>query len=105
MAETIYLLAAFIGGLLLGGFFFGGLWWTVRKGLASPRPSLWFVSSYLVRTAVVTLGFYALAGGSWSRLAACLGGFIVARLVATGIGRSRETAAVPQEDGHAAQSR
>lgn len=105
MSETMYLPAAFIGGLLLGGFFFGGLWWTVRKGLASPRPALWFVVSYIARIAVVATGFYALAGGRWSRLAACLVGFILARLVATRSGRSMKTDVLPPEAGHAAESR
>ncbi|KAB2887994.1 MAG: hypothetical protein F9K32_18100 [Desulfobulbaceae bacterium] len=105
MAEIISLLLAVVGGSVLGGLFFGGLWWTVRKGLASPHPSLWFVSSYLVRTAVVTLGFYALAGGRWSRLAAALVGFILARLVATGFSRSRRTGTLPQEAGHATDPR
>ena len=72
MTETMSLLSAFIGGLLLGGIFFGGLWWTVRKGLASPRPALWFLVSYIVRMAAAATGFYALSGGHWSRLAASL---------------------------------
>ena len=46
-------------GLVLGAVFFGGLWWTVRKGVASPRPALWFVGSMLLRTGVVLAGFYS----------------------------------------------
>ena len=38
-------------GALLGVFFFGGLWWTVQKGVASERPAFWFLGSLLVRTA------------------------------------------------------
>ena len=30
-------LAPFVGALL-GAFFFGGLWWTVQKGVTSERP-------------------------------------------------------------------
>jgi F1F0 ATPase subunit 2 len=38
MKPLIWLLAALVGGRgLLGAIFFGGLWWTVRKGLSSPR--------------------------------------------------------------------
>ena len=40
---------AIIPGLVLGGVFFGGLWWTVQKGFASPRPALWFLGSLLLR--------------------------------------------------------
>ena len=105
MSETISLLLAFIGGLLLGGFFFGGLWWTVQKGLASPRPALWFLVSYIVRMAVATTGFYALSDGHWSRLAACLLGFVIARLFITRFEGKIKPVTLSQEAGHAAESR
>ena len=104
MAETMYLLSAFIGGLMLGGFFFGGLWWTVRKGLASPRPTLWFLVSYIVRMAVAATGFYALSGGHWSRLAASLLGFVIVRFFLTRFERKMKPA-LSQEAGHAVESR
>ena len=69
-------------GVALGLFFFGGLWWTVQKGLASSRPALWFMSSLLLRSAMVLCGFYFVADSDWKRLAACLLGFIIARFIA-----------------------
>jgi hypothetical protein len=42
MNETVILVLAGSAGLLLGAIFFGGLWWTVRKGLSSKRPALCF---------------------------------------------------------------
>ena len=53
MKDIIALLIAFIGGLVTGFFFFGGLWWTIRKGAKSLRPALLFLASYLLRFAVV----------------------------------------------------
>ena len=41
-----------LAGALLGAFFFGGLWWTVQKGVASERPALWFLGSLLLRTGI-----------------------------------------------------
>lgn len=70
-------------GVLLGAAFFGGLWWTVRRALASRHIALWFLCSQLLRTAVILAGFYFVAGGQWDRLLVCLVGFIVARLLAT----------------------
>ena len=35
MNDIPALALAFFGGTLLGTFFFGGLWWTVQKGVAS----------------------------------------------------------------------
>jgi F1F0 ATPase subunit 2 len=79
-----------IAGLLLGAFFFGGLWWTVRKGIKSERVAFWFFGSMLLRTGVVMLGFYLLLGDNWQRMLAGLFGFFIARLVVTRITREAE---------------
>ena len=71
-------------------FFFGGLWWTVQKGVASESPAIWFVGSLLLRTGVVVAGFYLVAG-HWSRLVACLFGFLIARVIV--VNRLRRTPA------------
>jgi F1F0 ATPase subunit 2 len=70
-----------LAGVLLGIFFFGGLWWTVHKGLTSKYTGLWFLGSMLVRTGVVLTGFYFVCGGQWERLVVCLVGFIIARFM------------------------
>ncbi|MEZ4934310.1 MAG: ATP synthase subunit I [Saprospiraceae bacterium] len=74
-------------GILLGIFFFGGLWWTIHKGLTSKYAGLWFLGSMLVRTGVVLTGFYFVSGGQWERIVVCLAGFIIARLVVLRIKR------------------
>src|SRR5689334_22380646 len=83
MNEALTLILPLVVGVLLGAIFFGGLWWTVRKGLSSNQPALWFVGSQLVRTSITLAGFYFIAGGRWERLLACLCGFVMARLVVT----------------------
>jgi F1F0 ATPase subunit 2 len=81
MTDLPTLFITFFSGLLLGGFFFGGLWWTVQKGLSSENPALWFFGSLLLRTALVLVAFYFLSQGDWSRLFACLVGFMIARII------------------------
>lgn len=81
MSEPLNLILSWSAGAFLGAMFFGGLWWTVRKGLSSKHPAMWFVGSQLLRTSVTLIGFYLVAGGHWERLLACLVGFICARLV------------------------
>ena len=61
--------------------FFGGLWWTVARGIGSRNAALWFLLSLLLRTSAAMLGFYLVGAGSWEKLAACLAGFILARLI------------------------
>ena len=102
MAETWSLAAALIAGILLGAFFFGGLWLTVRKGIASRWTALWFFGSMLLRTGAVMLGFYFVMGDSWQRLLAALLGFFLARLVATRLARAEELLSqLARENDHA----
>ena len=83
MNEFVTLALALVAGLLLGAIFFGGLWWTVRKGLSSKQPALWFFGSLLLRMSIALAGFYFVSGGHWERLLLCLLGFVMARLVVT----------------------
>ena len=68
-------------GLALGAIFFGGLWWTIRKGISSKHAPLWFLGSLLVRMSVILPGFYFTGRDDWRRLVACLFGFIIARSI------------------------
>jgi F1F0 ATPase subunit 2 len=81
MNDTLALAMAFLAGALLGMFFFGGLWWTVQKGIKSKTPALWFLGSLLLRTGLILAGFYLAAQGHWSRLVTCLVGFLIARVI------------------------
>jgi F1F0 ATPase subunit 2 len=83
VSESPYIALAAVAGALLGAVFYGGLWWTVRRGLVSRRPAVWFLTSLVVRTAVALLGFYAVFRGDWRRLVACLAGFVLARILVT----------------------
>lgn len=101
-AGTLAVAAA--AGAALGAVFFGGLWWTVHRGVGARRPAAWFLGSLLLRTVVVLAGFWFVAGGRGDRLLAGLAGFVVARIVASRLARPpaelRETP--PREAGHAA---
>lgn len=83
MSETTLLVFSLLAGMLLGMAFFGGLWWTVQKGVASKNPALLFGASLWLRTGMVMGGFYFVSGGDWKRLLACLAGFVIARLIIT----------------------
>ena len=81
MNNFLILALALVAGLLLGTIFFGGLWWTVRKGVSSEHPALWFLGSMLLRMSLVLTGFYFVGRGDWQRLIVCLLGFIIARFI------------------------
>ncbi len=79
MNETMSLVMPLIAGLFLGAVFFGGLWWTVSRGLPSKSPAIWFFCSLWIRTITVVGGFYFVGQGDWRRLLVCLLGFLIAR--------------------------
>ena len=83
MSEILYMILAFIAGMALGMFFFGGLWFTVKKAVNSKIPAIWFFGSFILRVGVVMLGFYYISQGGWQPLIISLLGFIVARFVVT----------------------
>jgi len=85
MNEVLSLLPAVFAGIVLGVLFFGGLWLTVRKGLDSKNATLIFMGSLVVRMAIVLLGFYYVGADNWQKMMACLGGFLIARIVITRI--------------------
>jgi F1F0 ATPase subunit 2 len=102
MNETLTLVLACVAGGLIGAMFFGGLWWTVQKGLSSPRPARLFLGSLLLRTSIALAGVYVVARGDWQRLLACLVGFVVARFIVMRLTRTPDKpTSRAQEAGHA----
>lgn len=81
MADFMRLLMLFSIGIALGVVFFGGLWWTVLKGIHTKRPGLFFSISLILRTGITLTVFILISKGSFERLAACLLGFFLARWV------------------------
>jgi F1F0 ATPase subunit 2 len=81
MSDIPAIALAFFAGGMMGVFFFAGLWWTVQNGVVSENPALWFLTSLLLRTGVILAGFYFVSQGHWSRLVACLVGFLFARVI------------------------
>ncbi len=103
MIEVLILGAALGAGAVIGVLFFGGLWWTVRRGVSSPRPVLWFLGSWVMRMGIALAGFYVVSGGHWDRLLACLVGFVIARFAVTWFAGPPMAVdrTISQEAGHA----
>jgi F1F0 ATPase subunit 2 len=81
--ELMRWLLALIIGICCGLVFFGGLWWTVRKGVSSSAPALLFLASFLVRMGIALTGFYLAAYSHWAGVLICLVGFLGARVFVT----------------------
>jgi F1F0 ATPase subunit 2 len=102
MNEPLSLALALVTGVLLGAMFFGGLWWTVRKGVSSKRPALWIFCSLLLRMSIALAGVYLICAGHWERLLVCLLGFVIARLIVMRLtGAAEKPTCLAQESSHA----
>ncbi len=83
MSHQSSLLAALATGMILGLAVFAGLWWTLRRGVASAKPGLWFGVSALIRMGVVLATFYYMALAGLPQVGLCLVGLLVARFAIT----------------------
>jgi F1F0 ATPase subunit 2 len=103
MTEALAGALAWMAGCLLGALFFGGLWWTVRKGVSSIHPARWFLGSLMVRMGTVLAGLYFVSGGHLDRLLLCLFGIATARPVVTRLARTwrEDRSPVAQDVRHA----
>lgn len=80
MSSGLQLSAFFIFGVLLGGCYFGGLWWTVRQ-LPQTRHiwRLYFGSLVLRLALLLTSFYYLLTCFDWLAVTACLLGVLTSR--------------------------
>ena len=103
MNELVNLLIACFVGAAAGGFFFGGLWRTVRQVTKARRPAWLFLVSFLVRVGSVGAILFLLFRHHGGRLAVALVGFLVARalLIRWLPRREPKTTAKPIGDFHA----
>jgi F1F0 ATPase subunit 2 len=80
--NDILILSLLLGaGLLLGVFFFGGLWWTTTRAVVSRFPTLWVFGSFVVRVSCTLTVIYFVSRNHWERMLICLLGFIIARII------------------------
>jgi F1F0 ATPase subunit 2 len=74
--------SAVCAGILLGGMYFGGLWWTVARMPLVRQPLNLYFGSLFVRLAIVLTAFYGvLSYSGWPQWVAALLGFVTARLL------------------------
>lgn len=79
--NELTLIAALVGGVGIGGFFFGGLWLTIGRLDTVSRPGMLLLGSFMGRTLLALGGLYLLAWGRWERMAIAVIGFLLARVI------------------------
>lgn len=79
MSSASFVLSLLAGGML-GGAFYGGLWFTVRRLPVSRHPALLALASFWSRLALTLIGFVFLMKQGWKYGLTALVGFTLARL-------------------------
>lgn len=79
--SVLHYIVLIVAGLLLGTFFYGGLWLTIKNCVGAKYSSLLFLISMLLRTLIVAGGFCFLSSGNIYNLLFCFSGFFITRLL------------------------
>ena len=70
-----------VWGSIIGLFYFGGLWWTIRGIARRQNPELFFGLSFLVRTLITLLGFWLVVEQGLAALLMAVCAFTGIRLI------------------------
>lgn len=82
---------AFVGGLVLGLLFFGGLYASVGRLTRARYPALMMLASTVLRMAVLLAGVFLLMQGEVKNAAAALAGVVIAKFALIYLVRKRAT--------------
>jgi F1F0 ATPase subunit 2 len=77
--DVVLLPIAFLAGTAIGLYYFGLLWWTIRRIPRARHPAALVTGSFVVRIGVALAAFAFVMNGRWERMAACLAGFLLVR--------------------------
>lgn len=75
------MISAFLGGLLIGFIFFGGLYLTTSRLHLMKYPPLIMILSTVIRMAILLGGFYLLMDNSFVNLVLSLVGVVIVRII------------------------
>ena len=79
-----------IGGLILGGMFFGGLWLSVKRSQKIKYKKLLFFISWAIRSVILCAGLYYFGRYNVLCLLCAAAGLLIARTVVLWIARKQQ---------------
>ncbi len=89
MTELSPLVFAAFVGFITGLIFFGGLWFTTQRLSTWKYPAVWLLISFMVRASVMLGALYWVGKDHLPRMAACLVGFLIARVAMLHVTREK----------------
>ena len=81
--DIIVFVLACLWGVILGLFYFGGLWWTLSSLPKKAKPKIWLGLSYAVRMSVALLGFWIVLGRGLAPFIVTIVMFFLVRFIIT----------------------
>lgn len=91
--SPIAIVSSIMAGIALGLFFYGGLWFTVRRLATTPHPVLLTLGSFWIRLVVVLAAFVFLTRAGLPYVALAMASFILGRLAVSRFIPARRPAA------------
>lgn len=91
--SPIAIVSSVMAGIALGLFFYGGLWFTVRRLATTPHPVLLTLGSFWIRLVVVLAAFVFLTRAGLPYVALAMASFILGRLAVSRFIPARRPAA------------
>jgi F1F0 ATPase subunit 2 len=77
----MFIIGSLLWGSVLGFIYFGGLWLTVRRLATVKHQAILMLGSFVVRNALMVIGFLPVIKQGWQYALICLAGFTVVRFI------------------------
>ena len=79
--NSMFIIGILLWGAILGLIYFGGLWLTVRRLMTVKHQAILMLCSFVVRNALMVIGFFPVIKQGWQYALICLAGFTVVRFI------------------------
>ena len=74
---------SFIWGVMLGLFYFGGLWITLKHISRAHKPKTWLAISFIIRMSFIMIGFWAIMKRDLISFVFTFLAFLITRVILT----------------------
>ena len=81
IGNSMFIIGTLLWGSILGLIYFGGLWFTVRRLTTVKHQAILMLGSFVIRNALMVIGFFPVIRQGWQTALICLAGFTVVRFI------------------------
>jgi len=79
--HSLAVIGTLLWGIILGLIYFGGLWLTVRRLTTGKHQAIVMLGSFVIRNALMVIGFFPVIRQGWQYALICLAGIIIVRFI------------------------